>query len=514
MLNLSMLLENSARSTPNKKALIFEKSYINFIDLNNRANQVANALKDNSIDKGDRIGIISPNLPYFPIIYYGILKAGGIVVPMSIMLKANEIAYFIKDAGLKIIFVYEGSPELPILKETLGALKKTNNNTQLVIIKNKENLEDYQQDGVSFESFIDKNIYFDTVNTESNDPAVIIYTSGTTGRSKGAILTHSNLAWNADVGRHSFKFNQDDIVLTALPMFHIFGQTCLMNTAIMEGISNVLIEKFEPDEVLNQIGINKVTIFAGVPTMFWAFCNTGFKESFISKQQNEKKWRLAISGGAALPVELLKNFEKDFNIPIFEGYGMSEGSPMVTFNLPGYKRKVGSIGFPVWGVEVKVVDQQDNSLPKGEIGQLLYKGHNVMKGYFNNPEATKEALKGGWMHSGDMGYEDEDGYFYIVDRIKDMIIRGGYNVYPRELEEVMITHPSISLVAVIGVPDDRLGEEIKAFVIKSSVIELSKAELLVWVRERIANHKYPRIIEFVEELPLSATGKILKRELR
>ena len=353
---------------------------------------------------------------------------------------------------------------------------------------------------------------FPTVPTSAEDTAVIIYTSGTTGRPKGAELSHSSLMLNAVLSADLGAVTQEDNFLIVLPLFHIFAMTVLMNAGLYRGTTNVLLPRFDAAAVNGLLVKHKVSLFAGVPTMYWGLLN--FEDPNISPEQVSENLRLCFSGGASLPVQVLHEFEKKYNVPILEGYGMSEGSPVVTFNHLGQERKAGSIGTPVWGVEVKIVNEDDEEMPVGERGELLYRGHNVMKGYYNKPEANAKTLKGGWLHSGDVAYKDEDGYYFIVDRTKDMIIRGGLNVYPREVEEVMIQHEAVSLVAVIGVPEDKMGEEIKAYVVLKEGQSVSEEELINFTKERIAAYKYPRLVEFTDALPMSATGKILKKELR
>jgi len=345
-----------------------------------------------------------------------------------------------------------------------------------------------------------------------DDIAVIIYTSGTTGKPKGAMLTHSNIMLNTVISADLGTVTENDTQIIVLPLFHIFAMTVLMNSGIYRGAHNILLPRFDAGAVFGLMQKHEVTIFAGVPTMYWGMVN--FDPSEFDVEKITKSLRVCFSGGASLPVQVLKDFEAKFNVPIMEGYGMSEGSPVVTFNHKNKVRKPGSIGTPVWGVEVKLVDDDGNEVPVGEKGELLYRGHNVMKGYYNKPEATAKTIRNGWLHSGDVATKDEDGYYYIVDRTKDMIIRGGLNVYPREVEEVMMKNESVSMVAVIGVPDDKFGEEIKAFVILKPDQNITEAELQAYTKENIASYKYPRHIEFVESLPTSATGKILKKELR
>jgi long-chain acyl-CoA synthetase len=286
-----------------------------------------------------------------------------------------------------------------------------------------------------------------------------------------------------------------------------------MNHAVLCGASMVLIPRFDPGIVLEAFQNHDVTIFCGVPTMYWTLLNYPEKHKFdISKIA--KTLRLGVSGGASLPVEVIKQFDTEFNVPILEGYGLSETSPVATFTRLDIERKPGSIGVPIPGVEVKLVNENGNTPNIGETGEILIRGVNIMKNYWNKPKETEEAFTNGWFHSGDIGRQDEDGYYYIVDRVKDMIIRGGFNVYPREIEEVLMTHPAVSLVTVIGIPDEEHGEEIKAFIVKKPNIETTENEIINWSKEKMASYKYPRYVEFKEALPMTATGKILKRELR
>jgi long-chain acyl-CoA synthetase len=351
-----------------------------------------------------------------------------------------------------------------------------------------------------------------TATTLASDTALIIYTSGTTGRPKGAELTHSNLLLNAILSSDLYKPGPEDVLLTVLPLFHIFAMTVLMNAGLYRGTTNVLLPRFDAEAVFGLMQKHRVTFFAGVPTMYWGLLNyKGDKFDLKAIAGNLKK---CLSGGASLPVTVLEEFEARFNVEILEGYGMSEGSPVVTFNQEEVGRKPGSIGTPVWGVEVKIADENGREVPVGEKGEILYKGHNVMKGYYNKPEANAKTLVDGWLHSGDVGVMDEDGFFYVVDRTKDMVIRGGLNVYPREVEDVMMKHEAVSMVAVIGVPDDEYGEEVKACVVLKEGRSVLESDLMAWTKDRIAAYKYPRVIEFLTALPQSATGKILKKELR
>jgi long-chain acyl-CoA synthetase len=355
----------------------------------------------------------------------------------------------------------------------------------------------------------------DTVQTEPSDTAVILYTSGTTGFPKGAELSHSNMTMNALSSKDIMNQTHDDVHVVILPLFHSFGQTCQMNAGFMSGSTLVLIPRFEPETVLGAMQKEKVSIFAGVPTMYWALLAYEDKDGQFDLESISERLRIGISGASSLPLEIIKGIEKKYNIPIMEGYGLSETCPVATFNHLHKERKPGSVGTPIWGIEVKIFDTKDREVEQGEIGEIVIRGHNVMKGYYNKPDATDEAFKSGsWFHTGDLGRMDEDGYLFIVDRVKDMIIRGGFNIYPREIEEVLLTHPAVSLTSVIGVPHDSHGEEVKAFVVLNPGETIGSDDLIAWAKEQMAGYKYPRIVEIRESLPMTATGKILKKELK
>lgn len=513
MLNLSVILEDSARRYPTKDAFTFMDTTLNYAQINGAANQIANGLKAKGIQPGDKVALSCFNLPYFPIIYFGILKAGATVVPLSVLLKTEEIAYHLQDSDAKAYFCFIGSDELPMGKMGLAGFQQAPLCEQFYMIMPKPEMPAPLEGVATMGSLMaGQSPVCETARTSAEDTAVIIYTSGTTGRPKGAELTHSNLMLNAIIAADLGTVTSEDKTLIVLPLFHIFAMTCLMNAGIYRGASSVLLPRFDAETVFGLMQKHNLTIFAGVPTMYWGLVN--YTDPKFDYDLISKNLRIAMSGGAALPVQVLKDFEARFNVPIMEGYGMSEGSPVVTFNHLHDKRIPGSIGKPVWGVEVMVADENDKEVPVGEKGQILYRGHNVMKGYYKRPEVNKEVLKGGWLHSGDVAIKDEEGFFYIVDRTKDMIIRGGLNVYPREVEETMIKHDAISLVAVTGIPDEKMGEEIKAYVVLADGKSATEAEIKAWTKENIAAYKYPRQVEFLDALPMSATGKILKKELR
>jgi long-chain acyl-CoA synthetase len=513
MLNLSVLLEDSARRYPTKPAFTFGDTTLNFAQVNGAANQVANGLRAQGIQPGDKVALSCFNLPYFPIIYYGILKAGAVVVPLSVLLKKDEIVYHLLDSEAKAYFCFVGTPDLPIGQMGHQAFTETPTCTHFFLIMPQPGDAPSIPGVATLGSLMaGQSPQAEAHQTGAEDTAIIIYTSGTTGRPKGAELTHSNLLQNAILSADLVGIQPSDTLLIVLPLFHIFAMTVLMNAGLYHGASSVLLPRFDAEAVFALMAKHQVSIFAGVPTMYWGLLN--YREEKFDYAAIAANLKIAVSGGASLPVQVLKDFETRFKVPIIEGYGMSEGSPVVTFNHPDRPRKPGSIGTPVWGVEVKLIDEQGQMVPLGEKGQLLYRGHNVMKGYYHKPEATAETLQNGWLHSGDVAIQDEDGYFYIVDRTKDMIIRGGFNVYPREVEEVMIQHPAISLVAVIGVPNEEYGEEIKACVVLKDGSSASTEEIIQWTSERIAAYKYPRMVELMDGLPMSATGKILKKDLR
>jgi long-chain acyl-CoA synthetase len=473
---------------------------------------LANGLKKIGIGPGDKVALSCPNLPYFPMIYFGILKTGAIVVPMSVLLKKDEITYHLKDSDAKAYFCFTGTNELPMGSMGHSGFQEAQECLHFFMIMPRPDMPAAIEGIYTLGQLIENEpISFETCQTSAEDTALIIYTSGTTGQPKGAELTHSNLLQNAIISAGLVQAEYEDKMLITLPLFHIFAMTVLMNAGIYRGLTSVLLPNFDANSVLGLMQKHEITIFAGVPTMYWAL-NQYQGEDFDYKKIAQHL-KAALSGGASLPAQVMKDFEERFNVSILEGYGMSEGSPVVTFNQLDIGRKSGSVGTPVWGVEVKIVDENDQELPTGEKGELLYRGHNVMKGYYKKPEATAEALKNGWMHSGDIAIKDADGFYFIVDRTKDMIIRGGFNVYPREVEEVMISHEAVSLVAVIGIPNDQFGEEIKACVVLHDNAKLSDTELITWTKEHIADYKYPRFIQFMDALPMSATGKILKKEL-
>src|SRR3954469_9086347 len=441
--NLATILTETAERFGDRIAMKLDDMELNYALLNEGSARIAGELKQRGLGRGDRVGIMLPNVPYFPVVYYGVLRAGGVVVPMNVLLKAREVAFYLEDSGAKLIFGWHDFAEA-----AHGGAEKAG--ADVIDVKPGE----FEQLVMGAEP--DREM----ADVADDATAVILYTSGTTGTPKGAELTHANLRTNARISSTLGSTDENDTILGALPLFHSFGQTCGMNGAVTAGARLSMIPRFDPGKALEIIQRDKVTIFQGVPTMYVAMLNHPQSDSF-----DTSSLRLCLSGGASMPVEVMRGFEKAFGCQILEGYGLSETSPVASFNHADRERKPGSIGTPIEGVEMKLVDDDDNDVQQGEVGEIVIRGHNVMKGYWQRPDATEECMAGGWFHSGDMARVDEDGYFFIVDRKKDLIIRGGYNVYPREVEEVLYEHPAVREAAVVGVPDDDLGEEVGAAVV-------------------------------------------------
>jgi long-chain acyl-CoA synthetase len=490
--NLASVLTDSAQQRGDRTAIKLDDVEVTYAQLEEGSARVAALLRQKGVGPGDRVGIMLPNVPYFAVVYYGVLRAGGVVVPMNVLLKGREVTFYLQDPEAKVVFAWHQFADAA----RTGAQEA---GADLVVVKpgGFEELLAGVEPG-------DRSV----VDRADDDTAVILYTSGTTGTPKGAELTHSNLLRNADVILGLGGITEDDVLLGALPLFHSFGQTCGLNGAMKAGATLSMIPRFDPSKALEIIQRDKVTVFQGVPTMYTGMLNAGDRDAY-----DVSGLRLCISGGAAMPVEVMRGFEEAFGCKVLEGYGLSETSPIASFNHPDRERKPGTIGTPVEGVEMKVVDDDGNEVPAGEVGEIVIRGHNVMKGYWRRPDATEEAIRDGWLHTGDMGKVDEDGYFAIVDRKKEMIIRGGYNVYPREIEEVLYEHPAVKEAAVIGIPDDTMGEEVGAAIVLKEGEDSDAAVIRDYVKGEVAGYKYPRRVWFVDELPKTATGKILKREI-
>ncbi len=489
-MNLASNLARSAQADPAKAAIIFDETVIPYGMLSQGAARVAGWLQELGVRPGDRVAVSMPNIPHMPIIYYGILWAGGVVVPMNPLYKSREVGYVLADSESRALFAWDGVAE----EAGKGAAEA---GSEFISVVPAEFLGQVMaHEPVAL------------VERDDSDTAVVLYTSGTTGKPKGAELSHVNMARNAQVCIDMIDYNAADVVFGGLPLFHSFGQTVGMNSAFAAGATLTLIPRFEPTKALEVLQRDKVTVMLGVPTMYVALLQHPDKAAY-----DLSSLRMCASGGASLPVEVLRGFEEAFGAMILEGYGLSETSPVASFNHPDRERKAGSIGQPVEGVEFRLIDEEWNDVPEGEVGEIAIRGHNVMKGYLGNPQATAEVMNGDWFRTGDLARRDDDGYYYIVDRAKDMIIRGGFNVYPREVEEVLYEHPAVASAAVLGIPHPELGEEIAAAITLKPGAQASEDELRDFVKERVAPYKYPRVIWITAELPLTATGKILKREI-
>ncbi|MGW2650532.1 long-chain-fatty-acid--CoA ligase [Streptomyces sp. NPDC001393] len=492
MPNLATLLVNSAAVHGAHVAVRHDNTTLTYEQLDEASARLATVLHDRGVRPGDVVTMTMPNVPLFPVVYYGILRAGGVVVPMNPLLKAREAAFVLRDSGARTALVH------PMYADEVGkAATETGAKCLLT-------------DPDAFHALLlAAEPMAGVVERPDDATAVILYTSGTTGTPKGAELTHRNLLTNtATTAQTLLRLGPDDVLFGGLPLFHAFGQTCAMNTAVAAGATLTLLPRFDPGRALEIMQRDRVTVFLGVPTMYSALLHAERPDG-----HGMLRLRLAVSGGAALPVEVLRGFERTFGATALEGYGLSETSPVAAFNHPDRPRKAGSIGTPVRGVEMKLVGDDGCAVEPGEVGEIAVRGENVMKGYFNNPEADALALRDGWFHTGDLARVDEDGFYFIVDRKKDLIIRGGYNVYPREIEEVLYGHPAIAECAVVGVPDPLHGEEVAAVVVLRTGEEATAEEIRDYAKERVAAYKYPRIVTLATELPKGSTGKILKREL-
>ena len=504
--NLAVMLRESARRAPAKTAVILGDVRLSYAQLDELSDRLAASLTAGGLAPGDRVGLQLPNIPQFVIAYFGILKAGGVVVPMNPLLKAPEIAFQLENSGARALITY-GS----FLGEAAKAAEAAAV-TELYVVAGETGSP---AAGRPFEALLAGEAPGPQLAARGPaDPAVIIYTSGTTGTPKGAELSHIGLYMNADIPGRLFEFAEQDVAIVALPLFHVFALSSVMNTCVLLGGTMTLVPRFDPGAVLQLMQRDRVTVFMGVPTMFIALLQA--IDAPGAGEYDLAALRVAVSGGAPIPAEVIDAFESRFGVAILEGYGLSESSSTATFNISVTERKVYSVGKPIWGTAVQIWDEQSRPLPPGaeHVGEVVLRGMNIMIGYHDNPEATATAFAGGWFHTGDLGYIDEDGFLFIVDRIKDLIIRGGYNVYPREIEEVLYGHPAVAEAAVIGVPDPMMGEEVRAIVAVKPGQSVTEAELIEFVKERAAAYKYPRAIEFRDTLPKGATGKILKKELR
>ena len=507
LLSLAAVLAEPAWRQPDKTAVIQGAERLSYAELWAQARGQAAAIRELGVQPGDQVALMSPNVFDFPRSYYAILAAGAVVVPVHMLLTPEEISFILRDSGAKLLIAHAIRAEDAIKAAALADVP-----VRLVgPIPAEAPLPKLADDVAGVEPLTTY------VSRQPEDPAVVIYTSGTTGKPKGALLTNLNMVMNATVnGFDCLNTVKEDIALGCLPLFHIFGQTVSMNTIFRTGATVVFQPRFEPNEAIDLMLEHDINTFHGVPQMYLALVQAG-------KARREAggtlpKLKIAVSGGAALPVSVLEAFNATFDADIMEGYGLSETSPTATVNQPSLGTRAGTVGHAIWGVEVEVakaeIEERIEFVPHGELGEIIVRGHNVFAGYLNNPEATAAAMVDGWFRTGDLGTKGDDGFVTIVDRKKDMVLRGGFNVYPREVEETLLRHPAIRDVSVIGLPDEVHGEEICACVILKEGASATAEEIIEWSKERLAKHKYPRRIEFRTHFPLGPSMKVLKRELR
>jgi long-chain acyl-CoA synthetase len=501
--NLSIMLRESAITAPDKDLLRFTTGAMTYAQMDEASGRLAAGLRQRGFGPGTKVAVQLANVPEFLISYFGILKAGLTMVPLNPLLKSGEIGYHLTDSDSEMLIVHgalaaDAGPALTTLPDVVA------------VVVGERDAAEWPANTIGFADLMAAEDDGDIWPTSSDDTAVLLYTSGTTGAPKGAELSHFQLYMNCTLAGNRFDIREEDVALAVLPFFHVYGLSSVVNVAVRYARTISVVPRFEVTAVLEAIQRDRVTIFVGVPTMYYALVaadSSGYDTSSL---------RIGSSGGAAIPEPVLRAFEAKFGITILEGYGLSESASTATVNPSVDERKVLSIGKPIWGVQLRIVDEQDAPLPAGadHIGEILLRGHNITKGYYKRPVETAEAFRGGWFHTGDLGYVDEDGFVFIVDRKKDLIIRGGLNVYPREVEELLYQHPAIAEAAVIGRPDDRMGEEIVAVVSLRPGAQAEPEEIIAWARARIDTYKCPREVRIVDDLPKGPTGKITKRLLR
>jgi long-chain acyl-CoA synthetase len=503
--NLAVILRESARTHPDKPALISVEGTLTYAELDQASDLVAANLVADGIDPGDAIGVQLPNVPEFAVALYGILKAGAVAVPMNTLNKAREVGFFLTDARAQAMITaaecadegLRGAEAAGVAKAYVVGAYEPDDVHAHVKARDFAELTAPASGGMPF------------VQRDPGDAAILLYTSGTTGKPKGVELTHFQLYMNAVAHVEGFEMDSSTVVIAVMPLFHALGLSGILNATLSSGGSVVLVRKFDPLKVLEAVQEHRATVLHGVPTMYHAVLNHPQRTEFDISS-------LTTCGSAGAPIasDLLDSLERELGVTMIEMYGLTESGPLATYNRRG-DRKPYSIGKPIRGTEVEVWDEDHQRLPRGKkhVGELVIRGHNTMGGYLNNPQATEEAFAGGWLHTGDLGYQDEDGFLFIVDRKKEMIIRGGYNVYPREVEDALYGHPDVDEVAVVGIPDERLGEEVKAYVTLRTGADVSAEELVDFAKARVAAYKYPRKVEIIEVMPKSPTGKILKTEL-
>jgi len=497
-MNVAHLLTNTVARIPDHVAMHFDGETITYEEMNCRVDALAHGLAKQGIIPGDICVLMMPNSVNWAVTYYALAKMGAVVVPINFLYRHKELTYIFQDAKPKV-FIGHGD----YLKEPMNVMKSMPG----LKIRIAEG-EGLPSDFIALGDLLQGEEGFAVHKTDPEDPFVIIYTSGTTGEPKGAVLTHKALISDVEALVSIRRIEPHDVALSALPLFHIYGMTHNLNLSMYLGLTMRMWTAFDQELVLSAIESEPSAVFCAVPTMV-----NRLVEAAATRPPKRSGLRFVVSGGASLPVEVLNRFEKTFGAPIYESYGLTEFSPTCIENPGGRPTRPGSVGLPIPPFKVRIVDEEDRDVPTGAVGELIASGSAMMKEYLNKPEETRKTLRNGWLHTGDLARMDEDGYIFIVDRKKDMIIRGGYNVYPREVEEVLYTHPDVSEAAVMGLPHHDLGEEIAAAVVLKPGAKVSKDELRQFVRQEVAPYKYPRVIQFYDALPKTAAGKILKRSI-
>lgn len=494
-MNVAQNIETACKLFPEKTAILFEERQIKYMELNAAANRLANALTANGIQKGNRVALYLPNIPEFIVCYFAILKAGAIAVSVNPMLKAYELKYILNDSGAVLLF-------------TVGELLENLEREEYKNLRDVVVCEGDAQGNPVLSEWMEKGAdEFRTADLNPDEPASILYTSGTTGFPKGATLTHGNVVSNTWTTVHHAGFTPDDRMSLFLPLFHVFGQNFIMNGTFTACATLALYRRFVPDMVLDAIGRDHVTMFFAVPAIYIALLNMDLSKYDLSSIRYE------FSAASTMPREISSQWSERFGRPVFEGYGLTECSPFACYNHD-FRHKFGSVGTAVENFEIKIMDDDDREVPLGKWGEICVRGPGVMQGYWNRPEETQKALRNGWLHSGDTGLMDDEGYVFIVDRVKDMINVAGFKIWPAEIEQFLYTHPEIQEIAVYGVPHAEKGETVRAAIVLKEGASATAEDITAFCRENLANYKLPAVVDFVDELPKSATGKILKRVLR
>jgi long-chain acyl-CoA synthetase len=494
-MNISLHVERAAKFFPETPAVLFEGAALTYADLNDRVNRLANALAAHGIGRGTCVALYLPNIPAFAMGYLAAVRVGAIAVSINSMYKSEELKYILNDSGCVLIFsTGDLVPNIPF--DECPKLK------QALVCEGDPHgwptLEEWLPQGSTRTAAADMN---------PDDPAVLLYTSGTTGFPKGATLSHGNVVSNAWATMHHAGYTREDRMILFLPLFHVFGQNFIMNATFQACATLVLHRRFVPDQVLDSVRRDRVTMFFAVPTIYIALLNM---------QLSHDMWasiRYEFSAASTMPREISARWTDRFGRPVYEGYGLTECSPFACYNHD-FRHKFGSVGTPVENTEIRIMDMSDNEVPLGQWGEICIKGPGVMRGYWNKPDETREALRSGWLHSGDIGMMDDEGYVFIVDRVKDMINVSGFKVWPAEVEQFLYKHPAVQEVAVYGLPHPEKGESVVAAIVPQERAKVSAEEIIAYCRQHLAAYKAPARVEFLSELPKSATGKILKRTLR